>query len=123
VADAHAHVQRLVSVVEMATVLEGVLPKSSVLLCVFCWQKDSMQRIFINKCFLFTVGSVCHVKGFVHNWIEKFTRGRSKIADNARPGRPVENATKVTVQRVAELIRADRSNSVTTALGCSHGLA
>jgi hypothetical protein len=27
-------------------------------------QNDSMQRIFIEKCFLFTVGSVCPVKRF-----------------------------------------------------------
>jgi hypothetical protein len=64
VAEAHAHVHRLVSVFKMATVLEAVLPKSSVLLCVFCGQTDSMQRIFINKCFLLTVVSVCRVKGF-----------------------------------------------------------
>jgi hypothetical protein len=32
--------------------------------CAFCGQKDSMQRIFIKKCFLFTVGSVCRVKWF-----------------------------------------------------------
>jgi hypothetical protein len=37
---------------------------SSVLLCVFCGQKDSVQKIFINKCFPFTVGSVCRVKRF-----------------------------------------------------------
>jgi hypothetical protein len=30
----------------------------------FCGQKDSIQRIFINKCFLFTVGSVCRLKRF-----------------------------------------------------------
>jgi hypothetical protein len=30
----------------------------------FCEQKDSMQRIFIKKCFLFTMGSVCLVKRF-----------------------------------------------------------
>jgi hypothetical protein len=48
----------------MATKLEGVLPKSSVLLGVFSGQKDSMRRIFIKKCFLFTVGSVCRVKKF-----------------------------------------------------------
>jgi hypothetical protein len=45
----------------MATVLEGVLPKSSVVR-IFCGQKDSMQRILIKKCLLFTVGSVCRVK-------------------------------------------------------------
>jgi hypothetical protein len=66
-ADAHAHVQRLVFVAKMATVLECVLLKICVLLCVFfCGQEDSMQRIFIKKCFLFTVGSVCSVKQFSH---------------------------------------------------------
>jgi hypothetical protein len=30
----------------------------------FCGRKDSTQRIFIKKCFLFTVGSVCRVKRF-----------------------------------------------------------
>jgi hypothetical protein len=52
----------------------------------------------------------------VHNWVE----------DSARPGRPVETGTEATVQRVVELIRANRritTDSVATALGCSHGLA
>jgi transposase len=44
----------------------------------------------------------------VHNWVEKFYQGHSKVADDARPGRPVEIATEATVQRVEELIRADR---------------
>jgi hypothetical protein len=44
VADAYAHVQRLVPVIKMAT----ALPKNSVLLYFFCGQKDSMQRMFIN---------------------------------------------------------------------------
>jgi hypothetical protein len=61
--NAHAHVQKLVSVVKMAMVLECILPEISVLLCVFCGQKDSMQRILIKKYFLFTVGSICCVKG------------------------------------------------------------
>jgi hypothetical protein len=30
----------------------------------FCGQKNSMKMIFIKKCFLFTVESVCRVKGF-----------------------------------------------------------
>jgi hypothetical protein len=41
-----------------------VLPKSRVLLCVFYGQEDSTQRIFIKKCFLFIVESVCRVKRF-----------------------------------------------------------
>jgi hypothetical protein len=32
---------------------------------LFCGQKDSLQRIFIQKCFLFTVGSVCRVMRFI----------------------------------------------------------
>jgi uncharacterized protein YfdQ (DUF2303 family) len=43
----------------------------------------------------------------VHNWVEKFSQGYSKVADNARSSRPVETATEATVQRVEELIRAN----------------
>jgi hypothetical protein len=45
VAEAHAHVQRLVLVVKMATVLEGVLPKSTVLLCVFMGNRLNAKNI------------------------------------------------------------------------------
>jgi hypothetical protein len=60
------------------------------------------------------------------NFAQKFSQGRSKVTDDARPGRHVKIVTEVTVQRVEELIRADRRialDSVTTALGCSHDLA
>jgi hypothetical protein len=52
-------------VVKIATVLEeySTEERHSVVR-FFCGQKDSMQRIFIKKCFLFTVGSVCGVKRF-----------------------------------------------------------
>jgi hypothetical protein len=62
----HAHVERLVSVVKMVTVLAGVLPKRSILLCVFffCGQKDLVYSISARKCFLFTAGSACRVKRF-----------------------------------------------------------
>jgi hypothetical protein len=60
---ADAHVQRLVSVVKMRPFLR-VYYRRAVFWCVFCGQMDSMQRIFIKKCFPFTVGSVCHVKQF-----------------------------------------------------------
>jgi Tat protein secretion system quality control protein TatD with DNase activity len=65
VADAHANVQRLVSVVKMATVLEEFTTEEQrSILHFFCEQKDSMRRIFIKKYFLFMVGSVCRVKRF-----------------------------------------------------------
>jgi hypothetical protein len=62
----------------------------------------------------------------VHNCVKKFSQECSKVADDARPGCPVETETEATVQRVEEMIRVDRritTDSVATALGCSHGLA
>jgi hypothetical protein len=47
----------------------GVYYLRAAFCCVFfCGRKDSMQRIFITKCFLFTVGSVCHLKRFTTGW-------------------------------------------------------
>jgi hypothetical protein len=62
VADAHEHVQGLVLVVKMAIVLEVCTTKEQSSVVHFYGQKDSMQGIFINKCVLFTAGSVCRVK-------------------------------------------------------------
>jgi hypothetical protein len=61
----------------------------------------------------------------IHNWVEKFSQGHSKVADDAWPGCPVEIATEATVQWMEKLIWADRRmiDSVATALGCSHCLA
>jgi hypothetical protein len=62
----------------------------------------------------------------VHNWVEKFSQGRSKVAGDARPSRPVKIATGTTMQREDKLIRVDRRitiDSVATALGCFHGVA
>jgi hypothetical protein len=62
VEDVHAYIQRLVSVVKMATVLEGYTTKEQRSVVLFCWKNYSMYRIFTEKYFLFTFGSVCHVK-------------------------------------------------------------
>jgi hypothetical protein len=115
----HAHVLRLISVVKTATVLEEYSAEEQRSVVRFYGQKDSMQRIFIKKSFLFAVGSVCCEKRFItasRNFL-----GRTKVADDARPGRPVETATETTVKQVEELIGADRRitiDSVATALGC-----
>jgi hypothetical protein len=60
-------------------------------MCVICEQKDLVQRIFIKKCFLFAVGSLSHKA--VHNWVEKFSQGRSKVADETRPAAEVVETT------------------------------
>jgi hypothetical protein len=62
----------------METVLESILPKSRILLCFFSGHKDSMQRIFLKKCFLFTVGSVSRLKRFT-------TESRNSLKDLRKP--------------------------------------
>jgi transposase len=82
-----------------------------------CKEYSEMLPVYGGKCLSHKV---------VHNWVEKFSQGCSKIADEARPGHPVETATETTVQMVEQLIRADRRitiDNVATALGCSQGLA
>jgi hypothetical protein len=58
----------------MATVLEDCATEEQRSVVLFCGQKESMQRIFIKKRFLFTVGSVCRVS--------LFTAGGKRFADN-----------------------------------------
>jgi hypothetical protein len=64
----------------MATVLEDVLPKRSIPLCVYCGVKDSMPRIFIKKIPVY--GGKCFSCRTVHNWDGKFSQVRSKTADD-----------------------------------------
>jgi hypothetical protein len=63
VAEAHAHVHRLVSVVKMAIVLEGCTTEEQSSVMRFLWAKGLSSKD-ITKYFLFTVGSVWHVKWF-----------------------------------------------------------
>jgi hypothetical protein len=48
----------------MAIVLEESATEKQRSVVRFCGQTDSVQRIFIKECFLFTVGSVCRVMQF-----------------------------------------------------------
>jgi hypothetical protein len=66
--DAYKYVQRMVSVVKMATMLEECSTKEQRYVVRFCGRKDSMQRIFIMKCSLFVMGRVCLVKRFRTGW-------------------------------------------------------
>jgi hypothetical protein len=52
----------------MATVLEKCTREEHRFVVCFCGQKGWMQRIFIEKCILFTVESVCRVKRFRPWW-------------------------------------------------------
>jgi hypothetical protein len=53
---------------------------------LFCGQKYSIQRVSIKKCFVFTVGSVCHVKRFItkcqtFRWWRRSWNGSAEVAE------------------------------------------
>jgi hypothetical protein len=52
----------------MTTVLEDGTTEEQRSVVLFLWEKDSMKRIFVKKCFLFTLGSVCCIKPFSAGW-------------------------------------------------------
>jgi hypothetical protein len=73
----------------------------------FLWAKG-LNSNDIHKETFSVYGGKCLSRKAVHNCVQKFSQGRSKVAADARPGRPLETATEATPQRVEELIRADR---------------
>jgi hypothetical protein len=80
---AHGHVQKLVSVVKMATVLKGVLPKSNVMFCISLWTKELNAKEIHEEMFHVYDGK-CLLHKMVHNWVEKFSQRSTKVADDAR---------------------------------------
>jgi hypothetical protein len=84
VADAHAHVQTLVSLVKMATVHEEYITEEHRCVVRFCGQKNSMQRIFIRKCFLFNMGGVCRVQRVTAGWQTFLPRRSAGETEHAR---------------------------------------
>jgi hypothetical protein len=55
----------------MATVLESVLPKNSVLLCAFFLWAKGLNAKGINKEMFPVYGGKCLLRKEVHNWVEK----------------------------------------------------
>jgi hypothetical protein len=76
---------------KMATVVLECATEEQRYVVRFCGQKDSMQRIFINKSFLFTVGSVCRIRGSQLG--REILSRRFESVDDALPSRSVEIAT------------------------------
>jgi hypothetical protein len=90
----------------------------------FLWAKG-MAAKDIYKEMLPMYGEHCLSCQAVHNWVQKFSEGRTSIEDEHRVGRPVESATPATLRRVEDIIRADRRvtiDAAVTAIGCSHPL-
>jgi hypothetical protein len=64
----------------MATVLEVYATEEQSPVLQFYGQKDSIQRIFIKRRFLLTLECVCLSLSAVHNKVETFSQGHSKVA-------------------------------------------
>jgi hypothetical protein len=62
----------------METVLEECNTEEQRSVVRFLWGKNSMQRILVEKCFLFTLGSVCRVKRFTTGSIDLLKDVRKK---------------------------------------------
>jgi hypothetical protein len=58
----------------------------------------------INKEIFPVYGGKCLSRKAIHNWIHKFSQGRSKVTDDAQQGCLVETVTEATAQRVEKLI-------------------
>jgi hypothetical protein len=84
VADAHAYVQKLVSVVKMATVLEECATDEQRSVVRFLWT-NGFSATNIHKEMLSVCGGRCLSPKAVHNWVQKFSQGHTKVADDALP--------------------------------------
>ena len=73
----------------------------------FLWAKG-MAGKDIHKEMLPMYGEHCLSRQAVHNWVQKFSEGRTSIEDEHRVGRPVEISTPATLQSIEDVIRADR---------------
>ena len=65
-------------------------------------------------------GEHCLSGQALHNWVQKFSEGRTSIEEEHRAGRPVEIATPETLQRDEDIIRSEKRvtvDAVATAIG------
>ena len=81
--------------------------------CVFFVGKKNMEAKDIHKEMVPMYGEHCLSRQAVHNWVQKFSEGRTVSETNIEPaGRPVEIATPETLQRVEDTIRSERRVTV-----------
>ena len=64
----------------------------------FLWAKN-MEAKDIHKEMLPMYGEHCLSLQAIHNWVQKFSEGRTSIEDEHRAGRPVEIATPETFRQ------------------------
>ena len=61
-----------------------------------------MEAMDIHKEMLPMYDEHCLSHQAIHNWMQKFSEGRTSIEDEHRAGRPVDIATSETLQRVED---------------------
>jgi hypothetical protein len=74
----------------MATVLEKCNREEQCSVVICLDKKDSMQRVFINKCLLFTVGSACSLERFTTWSRESLSMGKAKMCKNRKFNKLIE---------------------------------
>jgi hypothetical protein len=82
------------------------------------WTKGLNAKDIHKEMFL-VYGGKCLSREAIHNWFEKFTQGRQKVADDSRQCRAVEIATEATARQVEELIRADKRITIASVINCT----
>jgi hypothetical protein len=87
------HVQRLVSVVKIVTALEQYTTEEQSSVVLSLWAKGRNAKN-VHKEIFPVYGLKCLSSKAVHNWVEKLSQGRSKFADDARPGAEVSETVK-----------------------------
>jgi hypothetical protein len=76
----------------MATVLAEYTAKEHRSVAFFLWANGPNARV-IHKEIFPVYGGKCRSRKAVRNWVDKFSEGRLKAADDARPSVEVAEAT------------------------------
>jgi hypothetical protein len=78
----HAHVQSLVLIVEMENMLGECTTRETNSVVDFLWAKGLSAKDIHKEVFPVYDGK-CLSRTAVHNWVEKFSQGHFKVADDA----------------------------------------
>jgi hypothetical protein len=78
----------------MATVLEECTDEEQCSVVRFVWAKELHAKDIHKEMFYVYDGKCLSCKA-IHNWVEKSSQGRSKVADDARPSAEVAETLKI----------------------------
>jgi hypothetical protein len=76
----------------MVTALEGCATEEQRSVVQFFVGKRTQCKDIHNEMFP-VYGGKCLSREVIHNWVQKFSQGRSKVADDAWPGAEVDVTT------------------------------